>query len=329
MNRLSALVVGAGSIGLRRARILISSGFSVDLCDSSPDQRAQAQRLSGRGNIYSDLEEAVAESGAVVCLVCTPPSSHLKIAMAAAEAGMDLFIEKPLSNTFDPYQLNHLAETCRNHSVKVRMGFSYRSLPSLLRFRKEMPSSMISANFWSGQNLDDWGAVIGKNYGYHVSPEDGGIVRDSLTHIVDQIHWLFGDIQAVYSHLTCTGTFALGICDSADVMFELENGSVVTAHADYLQIPRESRLTVLTSVLAGVNCMTWTFNPAEAGLMYLAETYSLEHSIKMDVQSQPDLAEGIYNMEVLDAIVRSNEAKQRVEVGEIWRSIWRGYYVQR
>lgn len=63
--------------------------------------------------------------------------------------------------------------------------------------------------------------------------------------------------------------------------------------------------------------------------MYLAETYSLEHSIEMDVQSQPDLAEGIYNMEVLDAIVRSNEAKQRVEVGEIWRSIWRGYYVQR
>ena len=107
---MKALFVGLGSIGQRhlrnfrkilgeeaevlayrttKHRLVIENGEGVP-CESL------ASRLRYRE--FNDLTEALAEQPKIV-FITNPSAHHLEIAHAAAAAGCDLFIEKPLSDS--------------------------------------------------------------------------------------------------------------------------------------------------------------------------------------------------------------------------------------
>ena len=113
---MQVLMVGLGSIGqrhMRNLRILLGeevqfSAFRVInrnhlLTDNL--EVVQGKQLEHEFNlrVYHDLNQALSKKPDVV-FVTNPTSKHIEVAIAAANAGCDLFIEKPLSHSLENVQ---------------------------------------------------------------------------------------------------------------------------------------------------------------------------------------------------------------------------------
>src|SRR5688500_6268650 len=97
---MKALVVGAGSIGRRHLRNLHAAGVR-ELAVVEPDRdRGQAAAAPVSAALFDDMRDGLAWDADLVC-IASPTHLHLEQAMAAARAGRALFIEKPLSHTWD------------------------------------------------------------------------------------------------------------------------------------------------------------------------------------------------------------------------------------
>lgn len=100
------LVIGCGSIGGRRARILAEMGHEVEGYDldgvrhyyegGAGDVSYFADHVPGCDNLAGNIDRADA------VLICTPPETHLTLARQALEAGVKgLYVEKPLALSMD------------------------------------------------------------------------------------------------------------------------------------------------------------------------------------------------------------------------------------
>lgn len=110
------LVVGCGSIGARRARLLAEMGHEVDGQDDDLLRAAKATN----GHAVSKIMAYHLRAPYDAAFVCTPARSHLQVAHDVIAAGIKgLFIEKPLSSSMDG--IPELIEQCELRGV-VTMG---------------------------------------------------------------------------------------------------------------------------------------------------------------------------------------------------------------
>ena len=119
-------LVGANGHGLSHRRALSSMSFVelVAIADVAPVQDPP------RGvPIYASHRELLAEAAPDVVIVCTPPHTHLPIAVDALRAGVDVLLEKPpvLDAAEHDCLLDVLAETGRSCQV----GFQALGSPAL------------------------------------------------------------------------------------------------------------------------------------------------------------------------------------------------------
>lgn len=101
------LVIGCGSIGSRRARILAEMGHEVWACDRD-EQKAIALKDEGMAvracEIWCTAVEWADSYGEPIdaAFICTPPNTHVALAMFCVDEGIKgLFVEKPLGLTKD------------------------------------------------------------------------------------------------------------------------------------------------------------------------------------------------------------------------------------
>ena len=87
------LVIGLGSMGKRRARLLKRARPQAALCgvDLSPARREEAEALGIRA--YESLEAALAAKAPRAAFVCTAPVTHAAIIARLLQAGVPVFTE--------------------------------------------------------------------------------------------------------------------------------------------------------------------------------------------------------------------------------------------
>src|SRR5690606_11541965 len=90
------LVIGCGSIGTRRARIL--RGMGVDVLGVDVDPLRAAEATDGHA---TTLDLALHDRTLRAAVVCTPPATHVPIALDCLKAGLVVFVEKPLALSMD------------------------------------------------------------------------------------------------------------------------------------------------------------------------------------------------------------------------------------
>ena len=91
------VVVGAGLASAAHLTALRAVGAEVvGVVTRDETRAAAARRLAPEARILPSLDAAVALD-ADTAVVVTPPSSHLAVASALAERGLDLVIDKPLA----------------------------------------------------------------------------------------------------------------------------------------------------------------------------------------------------------------------------------------
>jgi len=215
------LIVGLGSIGKRHLRIARGQNPNADIRVLRHQKCSYIPEYSS--GCFSTTEEALVFKPQLA-VIANPATFHMSIAQSLAEIGTHLLIEKPLSVTIDGVE--HLIETCHKNKINLLIGYNLRFLPSLNKYRELLKENKIGKVFSVrceiGQYLPTWRP--GSNYKNSVSArkELGGGALFELSHEIDYLRWIFGEIDWVKATLSNQSNLEVNVEDSAHLILGFE-----------------------------------------------------------------------------------------------------------
>lgn len=182
--------MGAGWIaGLHAAALdTIPSSRLVAVCDPDPG-RAGALAQPRGARAYGNWEAMLERERPDAIWICTPPLAHLEPTLAALEAGVNVYLEKPIARTVPE------AEAIVNAAAASRavcaVGYQWHASELLDRVRETT----------AGQAL---AMLVGRNYGpvparswFIQRSEGGGQLLERGSHHVDLQRALAGEVESV------------------------------------------------------------------------------------------------------------------------------------
>jgi predicted dehydrogenase len=126
---LRVAVVGAGSFGKNHLRVIHNSQHAELAGVFDLDTARAAEVAAPYGClVFSSLEELAASAGAAI--VATPTITHSEIGCRLLELGLDVMMEKPISNTLAGAQA--LVETAERRGKVLQVGHLERFNPAIL-----------------------------------------------------------------------------------------------------------------------------------------------------------------------------------------------------
>ncbi len=212
INRI--LIVGLGSIGKRHLRLARQLLPNADIKVFRHQATNEVHEYSNGS--FSSIEESIAFAPQIA-VIASPAMFHIATAQALAEAGVHLLIEKPLSASLSG--VTQLLETCRKQGVVLLTGYNLRFLQSLQRYRDLLGESVIgkvlSVRCEIGQYLPSWRPESDYRQCVSARHELGGGALLELSHELDYLRWIFGEVDWVKATLCRQSTLEIDVEDTA------------------------------------------------------------------------------------------------------------------
>ena len=252
------LMAGLGGIGQRHLRNLIAMlGDRLEvlayrvrrqadvLTDKLQIEPNSSLEEKYRITVFNELDKALAQKPDAV-FICNPSSLHISVALAAAEAGCHLFIEKPLSHSLS--QIEELIELVERKKLVAMVAYQMRFHPCLRRvydlLSQKLIGRVVAVRAEVGEYLPGWHSYEDYRQMYASRRDLGGGVILSQIHEMDYIYWLFGlprRLFAVGGHLS---SLEIDVEDVASILMDC-SGVPVHLHQDYIQRPPSRTLQII------------------------------------------------------------------------------------
>jgi predicted dehydrogenase len=332
------LIVGLGAVGQRHGRNLRQLlGKEVELCAFR--QRGLGVSLTDRLEIeptarpedtlgltvFRNLDKALA-SGPDAVIVANPSSFHLGVARQAAEAACALFIEKPVSHTWDG--VPELARLVAEKKLTTMVGCQWRFHPILARARAILDGKslgrLVAVNAVYGEHMPSWHPYEDYRLSYASRREMGGGVLLTQIHEFDYLGWVVGWPEQVFSMGGHLSDLEIDVEDTASTLLKCRADGrpiPVHVHQDYLQKPpvrtcdfiaEKGRLHVnlLEARLKawdaeGRLCADEDFSTLARNEMFLSEMRHFLECVEGKTESCIPFAEGVKSLAVAVAAQKS------------------------
>lgn len=208
------LIVGLGSIGKRHLRVVRDALPQADIrilrhlpCSETPEFA---------NGCFSVLEQACAFLPQAA-VIANPAPLHIDSALALASVNCHLLIEKPLSHQTDGVE--RLLKEVKQRQLVLQVGYNLRHLPSLVKFRESIHSGIIgrviSVRCEIGQYLPSWRPQIDYRQGVSARQALGGGALLELSHELDYLRWIFGEVMWVRAWLGKQSGLEIDVEDTA------------------------------------------------------------------------------------------------------------------
>ncbi len=167
-----------------------------------PERRAQAQADFPEARLYDRFEEVLADPRVDLVVIGTPHDTHAPMAIAAAQAGKHVVVDKIMC--LSTAEADAMIAAARQHGVVLSVFHNRRWDSDFLTVRRALEAG------WLGEPYVFESCVVGHRRPPTGPPErlpwrmravhGGGPFRDWGAHLVDQAVQLFGtDIDSVYA----------------------------------------------------------------------------------------------------------------------------------
>lgn len=197
----------------------------VGVCDLDGDLARQRAEQYGIPFWTTDYRELLAQPGLQAVSVVTPDFAHYEVALAAAQAGKHLLVEKPLTTSVP--QAEHLAQVAEQAGVLLMVDFHNRWNPAFAEVRRaveqgevgevQMLSLLLNDTLWVPTQMLSWA-------------DRSTVAWFLASHLADLARWLTGrEVERVYAVSRSRVLKARGV-DTPDFfqsLLEMQGGGVV------------------------------------------------------------------------------------------------------
>ncbi len=245
MQKSKILITAAGSIGERHIRNLWQLGFR-DLVVFRTRNLPFRDLGEAQVQVVLDWQEAI-NAGADAAFVTSPTHLHMEQTLACLNAGMHVFVEKPIA-----HNLNQKAElyAALEASKKVlQVGYMLEFHPFLREMKsyctKSIFGRLISAESYWGDYLPNWHPWEDYKTSYAALEQMGGGVALTLSHELDTVLWLVNELPQKHFTLKSTHPVLPIEADNlTEVIMQFKDSSIARVHMNYVE-KNPSRRTVL------------------------------------------------------------------------------------
>ena len=177
------------------------------MVDRSDDRLAEARDLYGLGNGYHSLEECLDKERPDAALIATPVFEHRDHAVACAERGVHVLLEKPMART--PRECDAIIAAHQKAGTVLMLAFMKRFNRSMEKVTELIGEGAI-------------GTVMGIRHNWDWGPDESGWVdpswrgsvqtwggqwQDHGSHSVNLAQWWAGPIRSVMAVFDITGPY--------------------------------------------------------------------------------------------------------------------------
>jgi len=279
----------------------------VSLCDvdkkmlaEAADMTADRQKSKKKPRTYGDYREMLKEKDLDIVLVDTPDHWHALPMIAAAEAGMDVWVQKPIS--VDVAEGQAMLAAARRTKRVVQVGTQRRSTPHLIEARDRIvkegklgkiglvevycyyhmrtrenppdtaPPDYLDYEMWTGPApMRPYNKLVHPRSWRAFMEYGNGIMGDMCIHMLDMVRWLLD--LGWPKRISSTGGILVekdskaNIADTQEATFEFDDFPVVWEHR------------------------TWG-NPADKDYPWGATIYGDRGTLKLSVMSYDFIPQG-------------------------------------
>jgi predicted dehydrogenase len=239
---MDVLVLGCGSIARRHINNLVKlpKVRKVFVCTKS---KKCFNALDNYSRKIFAIEDIWSTNFSFV-LICNKTYRHLDNAIKLAEKGINIFVEKPLSNGID--NVMKLKRIIERKRIKFMLGYNLRFLGAIKFIKEKLDKKYIGDLYFAriavGQYLPEWRKAIDYLESYSVRRSKGGGVSFDLSHEIDYMRYFFGDPMSWKVIKTRVSNLTIDSEDVFEGVYLYKNKFICSVHMDYLE-PKKRRIT--------------------------------------------------------------------------------------
>lgn len=229
-NSIGCGIVGAGFMGQTYARVIDSMIDGAYVAAVACGSRAG--ELAGEYDAAhaDDLEALLARDDVQFVCIGTPHSLHAEQAIAAANAGKHILIDKPMATTVK--DCDAIISACEANNVRCEITYSQRERVCNVETKRILDSGSIGRmrHMHNVQVVPNGMETTPK---WQLEPENVGILIGHTIHNIDQVRWFSG--QEVLKVFAKVGAFneKYKVDSTCDLILTLEDGTVCTIFSSF------------------------------------------------------------------------------------------------
>jgi predicted dehydrogenase len=241
-------------------------GAHVAAIASRSEQHAKsvAEQIGCRG--YGELSAMLADPEVEVVSICTPSGAHLEPAVAAAEAGKHVIVEKPLEISLR--RCDAIIEAADRNGVQLGGIFQSRFFEASRLVKTavdagrfgEMVLADAYVKWFRPQTYYDEGGWKGT-----AAYDGGGALMNQSIHAIDLLMWFGGPVRSVHAYKGVRGHERIEVEDTGVAALEFESGAMGVIEGSTAVFPGFLKRIELSGtegsvILEEEDLKTWAFS---------------------------------------------------------------------
>lgn len=220
-------IIGAGMIADFHARAIgAMDGGTLHAVYGRRKEAVEELARAHGARAYTDLAAFLSDPELEIVTVATPSGAHLEPALAAAEAGKHVVVEKPLEVTVE--RVDRMIEVCRRAGVTLSGIFNRRFNPAVDALKTAVEEGRFGTltmadayvKWYRDQAYYDSGAWRGT-----WELDGGGAFMNQGIHTIDQLIYLAGDVRSVCATTACLTHAHIEVEDTGVAILEFRSGA--------------------------------------------------------------------------------------------------------
>ena len=229
MKKTGFAVIGAGIVGGAWHAYVYSQlppAELVAVCDLDEERARDIAQKYDVPHVYADYRELLANPAVQAVSIATPDFAHRDIAVAAAQAGKHILVEKPLATTVEDAQA--ILQAADQAGVKLMVDFHNRVNPPFVAAKQSLDNGDLGELKYIYARLSNTTFVATQMLSW---ASRSSALWFLASHTFDLAHWFVNDRPKRVYAVSRSGILRQKGIDTQDfhiAIVEFDSGAVVT-----------------------------------------------------------------------------------------------------
>ena len=264
-------IIGCGMIANFHARAIadIKGAKLISCYDRAPKSAKSFAKQTGC-HVFADLGDMLKDPDLDVVTICTPSGAHMEPAVAAAQAGKHVIVEKPLEINLK--RCDKIISECEKAGVVVSTIFPSRFHESSKLMKAAVNKKRFGkvalgnayVKWFRTQQYYDSGAWRGT-----WELDGGGALMNQAIHSVDLLIWMMGNVAEVSANMATLAHKRIAVEDVVTASLKFKNGALGTIEATTASFPGSLKKIEIhgdkgSAILEEEDIIKWEFEKLSA-----------------------------------------------------------------